>query len=445
MRPTIRDVASKAGVSIATVSRALRDPQIVSPDDPGQGRPGGRRAGVRAEPPRPPAGRAPARRQRHRLPRPVRPLLRRGRPRLRGRRRRARPLGAASSRPTARGRAGDGHRPRRPHRRPGRPRPHGLRRGAEQPWPAAASRWCSLARTPLAGDRLPERREPRDRPGARGPPDLRGRRRASPSSATRPSSSDVAERLEGLAGGAAAAGRRRHRHGHARSSTSTSGIRVGRDAVLKSGRLPDAFACANDELALGLMTELRAGGVAVPDDVLVAGWDDVMAARYAGLTTVRQPMRELGATAARMLDELISGRREPRPRGARHRAHHPHQHAPSTTQERTRTMKEPLIIRSEPRPPVARAGRHRQPRADRAAGVTPARDGAEGQGEAIEEGKATGTIEVWAMGTEGEVLGDFAAAFRTRTPTPRSRSPPSRGTPRTTRSPTPSRPGRPPT
>ncbi len=46
---------------------------------------------------------------------------------------------------------------------------------------------------------------------------------------------------------------------------------------------------------------------------MVTGWDDVMAARYAGLTTVRQPMRELGATAARLLDELITGdRTEPR-------------------------------------------------------------------------------------------------------------------------------------
>ena len=81
-------------------------------------------------------------------------------------------------------------------------------------------------------------------------------------------------------------------------------------SVVKSGTLPDAFACANDELALGLMTSLRAGGVSIPDDVLVSGWDDVMAARYAGLTTVRQPMRELGATAARMLDELIRGQRD---------------------------------------------------------------------------------------------------------------------------------------
>lgn len=77
--------------------------------------------------------------------------------------------------------------------------------------------------------------------------------------------------------------------------------------------LPDAFVCANDELALGLLGRLRTAGVDVPNTVKVTGWDDVMAARYAGLTTVRQPMRELGATAARLLDELIvDDRTEPR-------------------------------------------------------------------------------------------------------------------------------------
>jgi LacI family transcriptional regulator len=40
----------------------------------------------------------------------------------------------------------------------------------------------------------------------------------------------------------------------------------------------------------------------------VTGWDDLMAARFAGLTTVRQPMRELGATAARRLHELMNAR-----------------------------------------------------------------------------------------------------------------------------------------
>lgn len=42
--------------------------------------------------------------------------------------------------------------------------------------------------------------------------------------------------------------------------------------------------------------------------------------------------------------------------------------------------------------------------------------GAEGAGEAVAEGAATGTIDVWAMGTEGEVLGDFSAAFEEANP-----------------------------
>jgi LacI family transcriptional regulator len=80
--------------------------------------------------------------------------------------------------------------------------------------------------------------------------------------------------------------------------------------VIASG-LPDAVVCANDEVALGLMAGLRRAGVDVPGQVAVTGWDDVMAARYAGLTTVRQPMRELGARAARMLDRRIRGEAEP--------------------------------------------------------------------------------------------------------------------------------------
>jgi LacI family transcriptional regulator len=87
-----------------------------------------------------------------------------------------------------------------------------------------------------------------------------------------------------------------------------AGAAVAEDALARDD-LPDAFACANDELALGLMGRLRDAGVDVPETVKVTGWDDVMAARYAGLTTVRQPMRELGASAARLLDALITGAR----------------------------------------------------------------------------------------------------------------------------------------
>jgi LacI family transcriptional regulator len=120
-------------------------------------------------------------------------------------------------------------------------------------------------------------------------------------------SSEVAERYAGVA---AAAGR-----GGAEVTLSlvsdlseAAGSREAEHALRAA--LPDAFACANDELALGLVQGLRDAGVRVPSDVLVSGWDDVMAARYAGLTTVRQPMRELGVRAARLLDERISLTRE---------------------------------------------------------------------------------------------------------------------------------------
>ena len=74
---------------------------------------------------------------------------------------------------------------------------------------------------------------------------------------------------------------------------------------------PDALVCANDEIALGALLAIEAMGLRVPDDVALTGWDDVMAARYSrpGLTTVRQPMRELGALAARRLHARVTGER----------------------------------------------------------------------------------------------------------------------------------------
>jgi LacI family transcriptional regulator len=121
-------------------------------------------------------------------------------------------------------------------------------------------------------------------------------------------SPDLAERLDGLRQGADVRGLAVTVH-EPGGMDEDAGAAAAEALSATPGRLPDAIACANDELALGLMTALRDRGVRVPEDVLVTGWDDVMAARYAGLTTVRQPMRALGATAARLLDEQISGGR----------------------------------------------------------------------------------------------------------------------------------------
>ncbi|HET6296408.1 MAG TPA: LacI family DNA-binding transcriptional regulator [Kribbella sp.] len=81
--------------------------------------------------------------------------------------------------------------------------------------------------------------------------------------------------------------------------------------LLQATTRPDGLVCANDELALAALKILRTGGLAVPDDIVVTGWDDVMAARYVspGLTTVRQPMAELGGLAAQRLHERITGER----------------------------------------------------------------------------------------------------------------------------------------
>ena len=81
------------------------------------------------------------------------------------------------------------------------------------------------------------------------------------------------------------------------------------DRLLAGAVRADALVCANDEIALAVMKRLREGGLSVPDDVAVTGWDDVMTARYVvpGLTTVRQPVRELGAFAADRLHERITG------------------------------------------------------------------------------------------------------------------------------------------
>ncbi|MFD0742774.1 LacI family DNA-binding transcriptional regulator [Phytohabitans flavus] len=94
--------------------------------------------------------------------------------------------------------------------------------------------------------------------------------------------------------------------------------RAAAGALLRRRTRPQVVVCANDEVALGVHTAATDAGLTVPDDLAVTGWDDVMAARFAGLTTVRQPMRELGATAAHWLHDRITegGSDRSRPRAA---------------------------------------------------------------------------------------------------------------------------------
>lgn len=68
-------------------------------------------------------------------------------------------------------------------------------------------------------------------------------------------------------------------------------------------RVPRAIVCGNDEMAIGALAALRAARLRVPADVAVTGFDDIAATRHVrpALTTVHQPMRELGERSVQVL------------------------------------------------------------------------------------------------------------------------------------------------
>jgi len=71
----------------------------------------------------------------------------------------------------------------------------------------------------------------------------------------------------------------------------------------------NALFAQNDRMALGAMRALREAGRRIPDDVAIVGYDDIPVAAYCDppLTTVRQPMQEVGRVATRLLIETIEG------------------------------------------------------------------------------------------------------------------------------------------
>ncbi|MEU0948289.1 LacI family DNA-binding transcriptional regulator [Streptomyces canus] len=78
----------------------------------------------------------------------------------------------------------------------------------------------------------------------------------------------------------------------------------------------DALFVASDVMAAGALAELRRQGRGVPDDVAVVGFDDSIIARHTNppLTTVRQPVEEIGAMIAHILLEEIDDPERPRRR-----------------------------------------------------------------------------------------------------------------------------------
>ncbi|MDV3129131.1 LacI family transcriptional regulator [Mycobacterium sp. 21AC1] len=80
--------------------------------------------------------------------------------------------------------------------------------------------------------------------------------------------------------------------------------------TLPAGDRPDAVFCANDLLAIGMLQALMNGGVSVPGDIALIGYDDIDFARSAAvpLSSIRQPSADIGTTA---IDLLLTAAESP--------------------------------------------------------------------------------------------------------------------------------------
>lgn len=80
--------------------------------------------------------------------------------------------------------------------------------------------------------------------------------------------------------------------------------------LMSGANAPTAVLCGNDVLAVGALGQARKMGLSVPDDVSITGFDDIELAEISvpPLTTVHVPHRQMGRLAAKFLVDLIAGK-----------------------------------------------------------------------------------------------------------------------------------------
>ena len=100
---------------------------------------------------------------------------------------------------------------------------------------------------------------------------------------------------------------------HLRGDFSRLQARSIAEELVAAGTLPRALVCSNDQMALGVLDVLRQHGIRLPDDVIVTGFDGIEAGRQSTprLTTVHQPMVDLGRAAVRALLSRLENRDQP--------------------------------------------------------------------------------------------------------------------------------------
>lgn len=94
------------------------------------------------------------------------------------------------------------------------------------------------------------------------------------------------------------------------------GVTAVEHMIAEGGEMPDAIFCFNDPLAIGAMKALKNAGIKVPDDIAIVGFSEGSMAKIVEpqLTTVLQPMQEMGRQAAQLLLEQIRAPRKPAPK-----------------------------------------------------------------------------------------------------------------------------------
>lgn len=94
---------------------------------------------------------------------------------------------------------------------------------------------------------------------------------------------------------------------------STYSFDSGRSAALKildkKSFQYDIIVAGNDQIAAGAMLELQVHGIRIPEDICIAGFNDIETARFMNppLTTVKQPLYDMGYKAVEYILELIKG------------------------------------------------------------------------------------------------------------------------------------------
>jgi LacI family transcriptional regulator len=81
-------------------------------------------------------------------------------------------------------------------------------------------------------------------------------------------------------------------------------------ALLQLEERPTAIVASNDVMAFGVMDAAKAASLIIGQDISIVGFDDIFMASqtYPPLTTVRQPMADMGETALELLVTLLEGR-----------------------------------------------------------------------------------------------------------------------------------------